>query len=150
MAVNVRAERTQCLLDELKALGREVCEREGTRMEGVEHLGGFMDSVYEGVGYKYSHISLTISGTGMYKEYKIVDLMWPTGAVCGLEKAIENAKRRVYWRKLSDSENNLYFKKKIESGDPKQANIWDLQKQVEDHPGTRSLILNLLLSQYLT
>ena len=141
MVVNVRAERTQCLLDELKALGREVCEREGTRMEGVEHLGGFVDSMFEGVGYKYSHIELNISGLGVYKT---VDLMWQTGAVLGLEKAIEKVKHRNYWRKLSDSEENLYFKKKFESGDPKQANIWDLQKQVEDHPGSRWLLLNLL------
>lgn len=143
MAVNVRAERTQCLLDELKALGREVCEREGTRMEGVEHLGGFMDYVYEGVGYKkYSHIELHISGKNDF--YNIVDLMWPTGAACGLDKAIRHEKHGDYWRKLSDSENNLYFKKKFEHGDPEQANIWDLQKQVEDHPGSRSLLLNLL------
>ena len=113
----------------------------GNGGEGLEHLGFWGESVAGVFGYHYGHIKLTITGPN---EYRIVDLTWLKGDVNGLERAIEQKKRRVHWKKLCDDSRKVYFKKKIESGDPPLANLSDLQAQAENGNWDREMTLTLL------
>jgi hypothetical protein len=140
MAVNVRAERTRGLLHELNALHGEVCESEGMRMEGLQHLGTFVERRWENVGYKYGHIKLFIHGQTLNE----VDLMWPIGTTNGLEHALQYQRPRHEWRIVYDDSEKVYFKKILERGDPKMANFFDLQAHMETHPNARELTLKLL------
>jgi hypothetical protein len=117
------------------------------RLEALRHLGGLpdlglpdlgiQDWVYERRGY--CKIVLDITAEGVYKH---VDLWWKRGKISGLETAIENAKHRDYWKKLSDSADVVYFKKTFERGDKPLGNISDLQKFMEDNPDSlRNLTL---------
>jgi hypothetical protein len=140
MAVNVCAERTRRLLHELNALHGEVCESEGMRMEGLHHLGTFMEKRYENLVYKYGHIKLKIHGQTL----EIVDLMWPIGTTNGLEHALQYQKPRDAWRIVYDDSEKVYFKKTFESGDPTMENFMVLQAHMEKNPKDRELTLKLL------
>jgi hypothetical protein len=138
-----RAERTRGLLAELQALHGEVCESEGKRMEGLEHLGTMVQSFREKVfGKQYGHIRLKIDDPT--KGNSEVDLMWPKGDINGLEHALQYQKPRSQWKKVYDDSGKMYFKKIFESGDPSLANFMDLQAHLENYLYSRELNLILL------
>jgi len=138
-----RAERTRGLLAELQALHGEVCESEGKRMEGLEHLGTMVQKFRETVCFKkYGHIELTISGPG---EYKVVDLMWPKGKINGLLDALEHQRRRDLWDYVKDDTDRYYFKKRKGLEKFQTLTNWSiLQNEVETKRDSRELTLRLL------
>jgi hypothetical protein len=136
-----RAERTRGLLAELQALHGEVCESEGKRMEGLEHLGTRMQKFCETVfGMKYGHIKLTI-----VPEYKPVDLMWPKGKINGLLDALEHQKRRHLWDYVIDDTGRYYFATRKGLEPFKDLTDWSiLQNEVETTRDSKELTLRLL------
>jgi hypothetical protein len=136
-----RAERTRGLLAELQALHVEVCESEGKRMEGLEHLGTMVQKFRETVcGKQYGHIKLTI-----LPAYEKVDLMWPQGDINGLQDALEHQRHRHLWDYVKDDKERYYFSTRKGLEPFKALTNWSiLQNEVETKRDSRELTLRLL------
>lgn len=128
----------------LSALEKSAISCEETRMEGLDHLGGFLTPMWQALNYAY--ITLHIHEPN--KQYS-TDVLWKKEKFGGLEDAIKGVKKQEKWKTLYDNWDRIYYRSNeqywnsnIDTSEVKKfGKLTDLQEKAEDWPGSYTLTL---------